>query len=356
MLPLRAAVAVRPTHDLFSLVSPSILILRLSSLGDVVLTTPLVRALRARYPESRIDLVLSAEYASLAPLLGGLTEVHLYDKRSGRQGLQALRDKLRGLGYDVVLDLHNVPRTRLLRRRLAPNVRVVNKRTLLRWLLVHFKYDGLQAAPDVIGRYFETASSLGITDDGRAPVLTLPRPVETTPHRVAIAPGSRHGNKQWPTEHHVTLARTLLSRGYELVYYGSTSETALVEEIRQQLPADARHTSLAGALDLSETARSLAGCAVAVVNDSGLMHVARAVGTPVVALFGPTVRAFGFAPRVAAPEAARAVVLEVEGLSCRPCTAIGGPTCPKGHFRCMQAITPEQVLAAVTFDERTATP
>ena len=230
------------------------------------------------------------------------------------------------------------------------------KRTLLRWLLVHFKYDGLQSAPDVIGRYLETASSLGITDDGRTPVLTLPRPVETTTHRVAIAPGSRHWNKQWPTEHHVALARTLLARGYELVYYGSTSETTLVEEIRRQLPADARHTSLAGALDLSETARSLAGCAVAVVNDSGLMHVARAVGTPVVALFGPTVRAFGFAPRVAAPEAARAVVLEVEGLSCRPCTAIGGPTCPKGHFRCMQAITPEQVLAAVTSNERTATP
>ena len=97
------------------------------------------------------------------------------------------------------------------------------------------------------------------------------------------------------------------------------------------------------------------GARLVVAADTGPLHLACAVGTPVVALFGPTVRAFGFAPRVAAPEAASAVVLEVEGLSCRPCTAIGGPTCPKGHFRCMQAITPEQVLAAVTSSEHTVT-
>jgi lipopolysaccharide heptosyltransferase II len=317
----------------------SILILRLSSLGDIVLTTALITALRERYPESRIDLVIAREYESLVPVLPGLNQVHIYNKKTGLRGLRALRRELKKERYDYVLDLHNVLRTQVLRRGLGAHVAVVNKRTFKRWLLVRFKYDLLKSEQDVIGRYFETARGLDIHDEGKGPQLLAQH--ERDPKRIAIAPGARHWNKRWPAEYYRQLTKQLLDAGYNITFYGSKAEQGIIDEIRAGLPPGA-HRSLAGDIDLAEAAHSIAKCAVAITNDSGLMHVAEAVGTPVVAIFGPTVKQFGFAPRDP-----RSVVLEVEGLYCRPCTAIGLDHCPEKHFRCMVGIRPEVLVASM---------
>lgn len=319
--------------------SPSILILRLSSLGDIVLTTALITALRERYPASRIDLVIASEFESIAPVLPGVSRVHVFNKRNGVKGLRALRHTLRKERFDYVLDLHNALRTRILRRRVGRRLSVVDKRSFRRWMLVRFKWDILRDTPDVIGRYFETAARLGVTDDGRAPKLIAAH--ERDPKRIAIASGAKHWNKRWPPEYFRELAQILLDRGYEITFYGSQSDASTIEEIRQGLTG--KHRSLAGETDLTDAAHSIAKCAVAITNDSGLMHVAQAVGTPVVALFGPTVTQFGFAPRTP-----NSIALEVEGLYCRPCTAIGMENCPEGHFRCLREITPQQVLATIS--------
>ncbi len=238
--------------------------------------------------------------------------------------------------YDYVLDLHSVLRTRILRRGLGKHVAVIDKRTFKRWLLVKFKYDLLKGEPDVIGRYFEVAERLGVRDDGRGPILRASHVRD--PKRIAIAPGARHWNKRWPVEHFQELSHLLLARGFEIVFYGSLAESELIEHIRKGLPAGT-HRSLAGETDLTETAHSFAKCSAAITNDSGLLHIAEAVGTPVIALFGPTVQQFGFAPRTA-----NAIILEVEGLYCRPCTAIGRGDCPEKHFRCMSEIGAELVM------------
>ena len=320
-------------------VIPKILILRLSSLGDIVLTTPLLVALREKYPESRIDLVIAAEYESLAQVLPAVSRVHVFNKRSGLRGLFGLRKQLREENYDHVLDVHNVLRTKILRQGLGKHFFVIDKRTFKRWLLVKFKYDLLRDEPDVIGRYFEAAKELGVKDDGRPATLNANHVRD--PKRIAIAPGARHWNKRWPVEHYQVLGNMLLEKGYELTFYGSMTESGLIEEIRNGLNAGT-HRSLAGEIDLTDATHSLAKCSAAITNDSGLLHIAEAVGTPVVALFGPTVKQFGFAPR-----AANAIVLEVEGLYCRPCTAIGSDVCPEKHFRCMREIEPERVIASL---------
>lgn len=317
--------------------SPSILLLRLSSLGDIVLTTALATALRERYPKSRIDLVIASDYESLVPVQPAVSHVHLFNKRTGMKGLLRLKRALKLESYDHVIDLHNVLRTRILRRGLGKRLSVIHKRTFKRWLLVRFKSDRLKSAPDIIGRYFEAAGSLGILDDGRGPLLRARH--EREPRRIAIAPGARHWNKRWPADYFRELADELLKRGYELVFCGSEGDRALIEEIRTGLGGN--HRSIAGETSLTDAAHSLAKCAIAITNDSGLLHVAQAVGTPVVALFGPTVRQFGFAPRDPKSD-----VLEVEGLYCRPCTAIGLEECPEKHFRCMREIAPQQVLDA----------
>ncbi len=316
--------------------SSSILLLRLSSLGDLVLTTPLIAALRERYPASTIEMVIAKEYELLIPTIQGLTRIHVYDKSTGIAGLRMLRQKLKEEKFQHVLDLHNVHRTRILRRGLSKSIQVMNKRTFQRWMLVKFKINRLKNCPDVIGRYFETASFLGVTDIGAGPILAVKNVREK--NRIAIAPGARHWNKRWPAQHFAKVASELIARGYHIDLHGSSEDSMITKEIARNLPAE-HYTDFAGQLNLREVAEKISEASIVISNDSGLAHVAEAVGTKVIAIFGSTVTQFGFAPR-----SAYAIVMEVEGLYCRPCTAIGLDHCPEKHFRCMKEIEPNRML------------
>src|SRR5207247_7614305 len=118
--------------------------------------------------------------------------------------------------------------------------------------------DLLRNAPDVIGRYFETAQALGVIDDGRRPKL-LAEPGHVT-NRIAIAPGVRHWNKRWPPEYFHELSEQLIARGFELTFYGSNDDIDTIEDIRRDLSGN--HQSLAGKTDLAEAARSIGTCSL----------------------------------------------------------------------------------------------
>jgi ADP-heptose:LPS heptosyltransferase len=311
-----------------------LLLIRLSSLGDILLTTPLLEALRTKYPDAQIDMVVSSEYAPLAPLLPGKPSVHVFNKSEGLIGLMHLRKEMQSEGYDAVLDLHNNLRSRVLRRGLGRHTFVIRKRTMKRWLLVRYKMNTLRDEPDVIGRYFEAAHPLGVRDVGAGARLVNPKPVKE--RAIAMAPGARHLTKRWPARYYIMLGKELVAQGYEVRLFGSVAERELCESICDEIDSG-RCTNYAGELSLSATALEIAKCERAVTNDSGLMHVATAVGTPTVAIFGPTVREFGFVPR------ANIEIAEVRGLYCRPCTAHGSERCPEGHFRCMLEIEPVQI-------------
>jgi heptosyltransferase-2 len=316
--------------------SLSILLIRLSSLGDIILTTPLLQALRERFPDARIDLVIAKEYESLSSLLPGVSNVYCLDKAAGKPAFVMLKQTLATNTYDHVLDLHNVLRSRLLRRGFGGELAIIDKRTFKRWLLVKFKVDRLKNEPDVIGRYFETAASLGVKDSGAGPKLQVNAVRDR--NRIAMAPGSRHWNKRWPTEYFIAVAKRLTAQGFHVDIHGSEADRNLAERIAKELHPGTfdNHT---GKLNLAEVAIELKKATAIITNDSGLMHIAEAVGTKIIAIFGPTVKQFGFAPRDP-----HAVVLEIEGLHCRPCTAIGLDHCPEQHFRCMKEIEPDRVL------------
>ena len=155
----------------------------------------------------------------------------------------------------------------------------------------------------------------------------------------ALAPGAAHFTKRWPTEYWERLSGSLVAQGYDVaVLTGGDfrDEGALIAA-----GGGVHAASTAGALGLQETAAVLRASQVVVSGDTGLMHLATAVGTRVVALFGPTVRQFGFFPY-----RSPATVLEV-ALECRPCSAQGGPRCPLGHHRCLREISVEAVVGAV---------
>ncbi len=151
----------------------------------------------------------------------------------------------------------------------------------------------------------------------------------------ALAPGAAHATKRWPISHWQALAERLRGAGYRLVVLGGPEDRGAA----QQLGPLAE--SAAGEFTLQETGACLARAKVLISGDTGVMHMATGVGTPVVALFGPTVRAFGFFPYHA-----RATVL-AQDLRCRPCSTMGTARCPLGHHRCLVDLLPAQVAAAV---------
>jgi heptosyltransferase II len=196
----------------------------------------------------------------------------------------------------------------------------------------------LRSEPDIVGRYFEVAGVLEIADTGKGSHLSTS--VLRT-GRIALAPGAKHWNKRWPIEYYAELGTELAKRGYTIAVFGGILEHALAEELITAIP---NAINECGKYELQELPEALAQCALFIGNDSGLMHIAAATGIPTTAIFGPTVREFGFMPRNE-----NVKILEVTGLDCRPCTTIGLDHCPKGHFRCMKDTTPQKVLSALNF-------
>ena len=327
-----------------------ILLIRFSSIGDVILTTPLVRALRATHPDA---IVHFATRRACAPLLEGNPNIDrvLTLPEDDDGGLRALARTIRAERYDHVLDLHGTLRARLLRLLVpAPRWRGYRKHTLRRWALTRLKQNWFGEVVPVAERYFDAAAALGVRPDGGPPEVfpsAGARAAAAAALReaglgegeayVAIAPGAQHATKRWPESSWAELARRMAEAGLRVVVVGGREDV----EAGEGIVAASGAVSVAGALDLPGSAAVLEGARALASGDTGVMHLATAVGTPVVALFGPTVREFGFFPY-----SSRATVLERE-LPCRPCSTHGGPACPLGHHACMREIGVDEVEAAV---------
>jgi len=236
----------------------------------------------------------------------------------------------------------------------------MNKRRLARFFLVNFKWNLYPSAPSVPTRYLETVRSLGIADDGEGLEVFIPEEtrarvrellstagVDGERQVVGICPGAKHPTKRWPREYFEELAVTLVKEDdvHLLLFGGNDDRETCVSIERRVVQETARRgdiLNLAGTLSLLETASAMDACDAILANDSGLLHLAAARKRRVVAIFGPTVREFGFYPY-----GTESKVIERRNLYCRPCTHIGGEVCPEGHFRCMKEITVEDVLSAV---------
>ena len=319
-------------------------------MGDVILTTPLIRALRARHPAAEIVYLTRPGFAPLVADHPAAVEVLTFDPKE--EALTSLAARLKSRQFTHMLDLHGVARTRLLRLLLPGRWSGYNKRRLARWMLVRTKQDIYPDSVPEAERFFEAARGLDLTPDGMPAVVGIGPPAaasglawlagrglgESRPI-AALAPGAAHFTKRWPRENWEMLCRALVARGYDVaVLTGADFRedgTAVTEA------GGVNAASTAGALGLQETAAVLRRSEVLVSGDTGLMHLATAVGTPVVALFGPTVHQFGFFPY-----RSPATILEL-ALGCRPCSAQGGPRCPLGHHRCMREITVEMVMEGV---------
>jgi heptosyltransferase-2 len=320
----------------------SILVVRYSALGDVVLATSILEPLRARFPRARIEWVTDPAYA---PLLEGLPELAAVHRiqRDGPDSALALAGRLRGR-FDYSVDLQNKVRSALVARSAAPLRIAFRRRSALRAFLSLFGSDPPLVRAHQTRLYAEALAPLGTFEPGRIKVSLSPQAralaadalERVTQPAVAIAPGARWATKRWPAERFAAVADALHAEGCSIVLCGGPGDrdafAAFRAAARAPIAADLSF------LPVDALAATIGEMKLLVACDSGPVHLASALGTPALALFGPTSTA-RWGP--AAPGRALAI-----GLACAPCSNHGGDYCPEGHHRCLADLAPEAVLAA----------
>lgn len=333
-----------------------ILVIQTAFLGDLVLTTPLLRELSRANPGARISLLTTPLGRQVFSDLPFVYELLIHSKRDGFSSWLALRRVARSLrkrSFDTAIAAHRSHRSALLLRltgaprrigfaaaagRWAYTERVPwesDRHAVLRYLRlgvpVGGRIDGADARPEVrFRRDHRRRVDLELGELGVAEDRAL----------LALAPGSIWPTKRWTPEGFAAVAAAAGERGLHPVIVGSASERGLARAVADRCPGPV--ASLAGRTGIKELAALLARARLLVANDCGTGHVASAVGTPVVSIFVPTVPGLGYTPMGAANR-----VVEHGALSCRPCDRHGPMACPLGHFRCMREITPEQVVGTM---------
>jgi len=329
-------------------VPSSVLVLRFSAVGDVVLTAPALEALRRAWPRTRIVYAVKERLAHLVRFNPNVDEVVTIGPS---QGAISFARRLRALRPGAVLDLHNKMRSKALRLFL-PGVRKVvwHKRDFRDTLPVKLALRPYRASMLFADRYHAAVEELVGRDLPRGELRYFLGPEDrdvaaealrregVDPERplVGLSPGANWETKRWPAERFAALARRAMSEGFQVAVQGSASEGALGREIVAAAPGAA---DLCGKLDLRGLGGFISRCAVLVANDSGPMHMARALGVPTLAFFGSTDPAmFDFRGHSAL----------FAGVECSPCSFFGRRRCPRGHFRCMLDLTEDRAWVALS--------
>jgi heptosyltransferase-2 len=305
--------------------------IRFSSLGDCVLLCPLLAHAR-RSGADEVVVLTKRAYADLFAAAEGVDRVIAIDRGTSVAQLLGIASALRATGH-VVVDAHASWRSRVVAWRAGGAVARIRKHTLPRLGLIVFK------------RYAALAGPAGLPETALRPGgLAVPATAAAAAERaiggrdaIAVAPGSRWDSKRWTG--FAELCEALAARGHLVVLVGDQMDRAITAPIAAALGENA--LDLAGTAPLMHTAAHISRCRLFVGNDSGLMHLAEAVGVPVVAMFGPTVESFGYFPAL---DASRVVERR---LACRPCSRNGALPCPRRSGECLAAIPYERVLETV---------
>jgi len=341
------------------MLSPNrILIIRFSSLGDIILLTPLFRELHRVFPGVEIDFLTSTAFADVCANNPHLREIIAIDRRQGAAALDTFIRSRRPDEYGLVLDAHRSLRSRLLLLRwMGPCNRFnrktvhIDKRSFKRILLLKTGINLMRQAVSQREAYlrlipritplFELESHTELypsPDDRQAVNRTLVDNGLQHQRLVAIGPGASFTGKCWPRERFLELSERLQSAGFRIIILGSAEEAEPEWIFRN---SSNKPLNLAGQLTFLETAAMLENCSLAVSNDTAVVHFAEAMQVPSIAIFGPTSREFGYGPFL---EHSR--ILEV-GLPCRPCSRNGKGSCRNSvQRRCLRDISVDSVLEA----------
>ena len=318
-----------------------ILFIRFSSIGDIVLTTPVIRCVKNQLKDVEIHFLVRKSYHEVLEHNPYIDKIFLFDNN-----LEEVIPALKKEKYDLIIDLQKNIRSLRIRMALGARSHTFNKLNVRKYLLVNFRINLL---PDIhiVDRYMKAVESLGIINDGLGLDYFISQADEGAVHRlprshqqdyIAWVIGARHRTKRLPPEKMISIAEKIKS---PIVILGNAADYADGEGLLKHSSAKIHNSC--GNFSLNESAAIVKRAKLIITHDTGLMHVAAAFRKNIISLWGNTIPEFGMYPYKGNSDAANKVrdfqstILEVE-LNCRPCSKIGFDKCPKGHFRCMRDI------------------
>lgn len=333
-----------------------ILLIRLSSMGDIILTSAFVRILKTQIPECEIHFLVVGKFSEIFKYNPYINKVIEYDKSNTfSQNLKFKKllkeNELNNSKYDLIIDLQKNLRSRVFRFNMGKRVFSIKKNRLHKLSLVHCKKPLIKTVP-VAEIYYNSIRKLNLPDDKLGLELWLEKDrtagkyiphnrINTTDRlNIALAPGATHFTKRWLPDYYIELIE-LINKEYKcaITLIGGKDDKPLCDYIQDNLVFDIKNES--GSQSIQKTAEIIAQQNLLVTNDTGVMHIAAARQVPVIAIFGSTVTNFGFSPY-----RCKNIVVE-RSIPCRPCTHIGRAECPKKHFKCMKEISPKDVFGNV---------
>lgn len=310
-----------------------ILIIRLSSIGDIILTQPVVAAIRKQYPEATIDYITKAAFATLVEKFGCVDNIIAWEESL------VLLLKLNKQKYDLCIDLHNKLNTFLIRLFTNAKRSVIydKKHNLRRKIVAHKTTENISSTLDL---YYTVLDKLGISYSPEYPKLILDydSTSDSKNIKIGIFPGAMHKTKQYPPAKLIELI-SMMPDHWQVHLFGSKSEIDLCMQVESG-SAKIRKNHC-GKLNLDQLCYSITDMDFIISNDSGPMHIAAALHKPQLAFFGATDPVLGFVPM----NEDALVISKV--LNCKPCSLHGSSKCPKGHFNCMLSIDNNRVIEMV---------
>ncbi len=351
------------------------LIIRFSSIGDIVLTTPVVRCLKRQIATAEVHYLTKASFRPILAANPYIDKIHCLT-----DDLEGVIESLRGEDFDYVIDLHHNLRTLKVKRALRKTAFSFAKLNIEKWWYTNFRWNRM---PDrhIVDRYMDTLASFGVKNDGAGLDYFIPAADELglgdipTSHQagyVGLVIGAALATKKLPLH---KLKEICEQARFPLILLGGPEDVAVGMELAAIDPI--RIYNSCGKFNLNESAALVRQAKLIVTHDTGLMHIAAAFKRPVVSIWGNTVPEFGMYPyygenylsnyggggggagagkgsagtgkfgRVEGGGKLPYEMMEVEGLSCRPCSKIGYKKCPKGHFKCMEQQPVERVVRAI---------
>jgi len=319
-----------------------ILVIRFSSIGDIVLTSPVVRCLKQQL-NAEVHFLTKSIYAPIVKPNSNIDKVFEIKK-----GLNEVLRHLESERYDYIIDLHKNIRSFQVRMALKTRNSTFNKLNYEKWLLTNFKVNKL---PDVhiVDRYLKAVEFLGVHNDGKGLDYFIPEKEEVDvtsilkkeTSYIAFAIGAAHATKRLPIEKIMELCKGI---EMPIVLLGGKEEQAIGNSIVQKLGD--KVMNYCGQLTISQSASLVQQSKLVITHDTGMMHIAAAFKKPIISIWGNTVPAFGMSPYYP-NEVEENQSFEVADLSCRPCSKIGYKQCPKGHFKCMNSQNTTAILQAI---------
>ncbi len=330
----------------------NILVIRLSSLGDVVLTTPVFANLRQALPETKLSVLTKSQYKDIFLNNPNINEILTLDKQ---EPLASLINRVRKNKYDLIIDLHNNLRSHIVGFASGAKVIRYNKQSINRYALLHFRQSNPALRKSVIQRYLDTLDFLG-SRLGRLDTKIYLTEKETRQAQafleqcgcgtgdliIGLNPGAKWETKKWPLPNWLEFIKLCQGQKIKLLLFGDSSDQRFISALLKEA-GEVRDTviNMAGKTDLRQLSALIKQCRVLVTGDSGALHIAQALAVPVLVLLGPTVPEFGFI------SARRNDIVLFKELPCRPCSLHGTNDCKRGDRLCLAGLSAKEVFGSL---------